>query len=187
MLHERRLADTGAALIVAAKILLRYAVSIGATTIPDAGATLDMWRSALIQSLRVSEAFSREADPLTVYLREFFDLIDAGKIALVPSAAAYIPSAYLDFEQEGHCWLLHAPLHELICQHLRAKGLQFHLQDGTIRKLLHANGMIEVSREGSSDKGKIVFTQKASIEGRPRMLVLRTDAARSYVEQHMNF
>lgn len=187
VLHERRLVDTGAALIVAAKILLRYAVSIGATTIPDAGATLDMWRSALIQSLRVSEAFSHEADPLTVYLREFFDLIDAGKIALTPSAAAYTPSAYLDFEQEGHCWLLHAPLHELICQHLRAKGLQFHLQDGAIRKLLHANGLIEVSQEGSSDKSKIVFTKKASIKGRPRMLVLRTDTARSYVEQHMNF
>lgn len=187
VLHERRLADTGAALIVAAKILLRYAVSIGATTIPDAGATLDMWRSALIQALRVSEAFSREADPLAVYLREFFDLIDAGKIALAPSAAAYTPSAYLGFEQEGHCWLLHAPLHELICQHLRAKGLQFHLQEGAIRKLLHTNGLIEVSQEGSSDRGKIVFTKKASIEGRPRMLVLRTDAARSYMERHMNF
>lgn len=187
VLHERRLADTGAALIVAAKILLKYAISIGATTIPDAGATLDMWRSALIQALRVSEAFSREADPLAVYLREFFDLIDAGKIALAPSAAAYTPSAYLGFEQEGHCWLLHAPLHELICQHLRAKGLQFHLQEGAIRKLLHTNGLIEVSQEGSSDRGKIVFTKKASIEGRPRMLVLRTDAARSYMEKHVNF
>ena len=83
--------------------------------------------------------------------------------------------------------LLHAPLHELICQHLRAKGLQFQLPEGAIRKLLHANGLIEVSQEGSSDKGKLVFTKKASVEGRPRMLVLRTDAARSYVEHHINF
>lgn len=187
MLHERRLADTGAALIVTAKILSRYAVNIGAMTIPDADAMLEMWRSALAQALRVSESFSREEDPLAVYLGEFFNLIDAGKIILATNAAAYTPSTYIGFKQGRLSWLLHAPLHELICQHLRAKGLQFHLQESAIRKLLHANNLIEVSQENSSDKGRIVFTKRASVEGRPRMLVLRTDAARSYVEHHLNF
>lgn len=187
VLHERRLADTGAALIVTAKILSRYAVNIGAMTIPDADAMLEMWRSALAQALRVSESFSREEDPLAVYLGEFFNLIDAGKIILATNAAAYTPSTYIGFKQGRLSWLLHAPLHELICQHLRAKGLQFHLQESAIRKLLHANNLIEVSQENSSDKGRIVFTKRASVEGRPRMLVLRTDAARSYVEHHLNF
>lgn len=181
---ERRLADTGAVLMLAARLVLQYGLDIKAVSTENAEELRLRWDVALRTALCASETYTHELDPLLMYLTALFALHQTGKLPLASCEDEYSADRYVGFLMGDLWWLRSEDVFQLVQRYWKAADQLFPLHDSDVRKLLHEYNLIEVTKEQRDGKEKILYTKKSgSLPGRPRMLVLRADAAAAYLEQ----
>lgn len=179
-LQEPRQVDIAATLMLMARIILRYAQAItGDTRISD---VQDRWRAAIISLLMRSEEQSREMDPVEMYLEAVFALNDTGKIQIAPTQAAFRRGHHIGFVKEGTWWLFPADIYAKVTRFWQEQKIVFPLTSGKIHALLAQSGLIKTASEKRKGCTKVLYMIKSTLEGRPRMLVLRVEQARAHVE-----
>jgi len=184
--RERRLADTGACLMLTAKLLLEYAADIRAMENASRLSFEVEWRQTLALALDASETVTRDLDPVTMFLKALFDLRQGGKLPLAPDAASYSAAKHFGFQRNDQWWLRPADTHQLAVKYWKGLGHIFPLRENETRKLLAANDLLEIEQETTANgREKTLYTRKSSLPNRDRMLVLRLDIARDHLEREL--
>ena len=186
IVRERRLADTGACLMLTANLLLEYAVEVQAMKQEERSLCEDHWRKNLESAIKASEAATKDLDPVTMFLKALLDLRHAGKLPLAPEVASYSAEKHLGFQRGDQWWVRPTDTYQLAVKYWKGLGHIFPLRETEIRKLLAVNNLLEIERENTADgREKILYTRKTSLPYRPRMLVLRIAAAQEHLEREL--
>lgn len=184
--REFRLADTGALLMLTARLILWYASDMDLLSAEQVSATGVLWRDTLKQALKISEENTRGLDPMAMYLSALLDLRNAGKLPLASSQAAYIATDHVGYIAGDQWWLRPTTVYQEVTKYWKSFDRIFPLQDQDVRKLLAQQDLIEVEHGTRDGEPRISYTKKASFGDRPRMLVLRVDAVKAYLEHELN-
>lgn len=184
--REFRLADTGALLMLTAHLILWYASDMGLLPANQISAMDTLWRDTLRQALRISEDNTRGLDPMAMYLCALLDLKNAGKLPLASSQAAYIATEHVGYIAGDQWWLRPTSVYQEVTKYWKSLDRIFPLQDHDVRKLLAQQNLIEVEHGTRDGEPRISYTKKTSFGDRPRMLVLRADAVKTYLEHELN-
>lgn len=182
VINEPRQADIGASFMVVAEILLAYMQSVMSLDDTTLRTIEQRWTNTLIDVLRQSEEAAVERDPVRMYLEALLDGQATGKINIAPDQAAFIRGRHHGFAKDGCWWLFPKDIYAYATRHWKEQGTIFPLKAEKVHALLHQAGLLDVSRENRKGKEQILCTKKSTLEGRPRMLVLRVDQAREYLE-----
>lgn len=185
---ERRLADTGAILMLVARIILQYALENRFLNEDHTTDLQSRWEASLKVALSTSETCTHELDPLVMYLTAVFSMYRTGKLPLADSADTYSAERHTGF-QNGSCWWLRPDdTFQAVKRYWKSAGQIFPLRDSDIRKQLYAHNLIEVTAEQRNGREKILYTKKSStLPGRPRFLVLRANDAADYLEHEQEY
>ena len=184
--REFRLVDTGAILMMTAHLILWYASDIGMLSAEQFSATSALWRNTLKQALQISECSTRELNPLAMYLSALMELRNSGKLPLASSQSSYIAADHVGYIVGDQWWLRPSTVFQEIIKYWKSCDRLFPLQDNDVRKLLAQHELIEVEHGSRDGQARVYYTKKTTLEGRPRMLVLRTDAAKAYLERELD-
>lgn len=179
---ERRLADTGASLILMARVLMLYCIHIGVVTQAEADTYLVHWRDVLEQAIHASEEAARTLTPAALYASAIVGLYDAGRLPLAQRMSLYCAAEHVGFMKDGCWWVRPDTLHTLVCRYLQEQRYTMPFSAADMRKKLAGAGLIEIDTEVRDGVERNLFTRKSSLPDRSRFLVLRIDAVRSYVE-----
>ncbi len=183
--HERRIADTGATLVLVAHIFLCYAASVGAVTESGIRPLEQKWRAIITQALRFSEDYSKEKNPCAMYLGALFDMYQSGRVAIASEISTYEPTKHIGYAKDGEWWLRKNDLYRLVVQYWGGLGVTFPLSIVKVNEALDDQGLIGISYQVSDGTEKKLYSKRSSLEGRPHMMVLYVSKAQSYLQQEL--
>lgn len=182
---EARLADTGATLMLTGAILLDYARTIQALTCEEKDCYMTLFVESIKNALIYSENYSREMNPTAMYLRALFDLHERGSLPLAASPNAYNSSRHIGYMYEGNWWLRNRDIFPKVTNYWQLLNINFPLREDKVLESLADSGLIEVDHENRDGKLKRLFGRRSSIEGRPRMMVLRIQQSHEYLTKEL--
>ncbi|MBQ3194781.1 MAG: hypothetical protein IJB59_14565 [Oscillospiraceae bacterium] len=180
-IREPRLVDTAAILQVMAQILLNYAGTIGAFTGEYLSELTASFQQSILNAVVLSENSSREMNPVAMYLRALFDMVENGTIVLASSAGDYRSAEHTGYVREGCWWLRNRDIYPKVTQYWNRMGVMFPLKERNILSMMADNGIIEIDYE----KTKKLYSRKSSVEGQPRMMVMNVANAQEYLRQEL--
>lgn len=183
VVSEPRQVDIGATLMLTARILLAYmrdTMSLDDVRIANFN---QRWINTLAKALRRSEEQSTELDPVAMYLKGLFFLIDTGKLLIAPSQAEFKRGCHVGFEKGGSWWLHPSEVYAKVVRFWQEQKVVFPLKSGKLHALLAEAQLIDTTQENRRQGPKILYLLKSTLEGRPRMLVLHAEQAHEYVEK----
>ena len=180
-IREPRLVDTAAILQVMAQILLNYAGTIGAFTGEYLSELKASFQQAILNAVALSETSSREMNPVAMYLRALFDMVQNGTIILAPSSGDYRPADHTGYVREGCWWLRNRDIYPKVTQYWNRIGVMFPHKERNILSMMADNNIIEIDYE----KTKKLYSRKSAAEGQPRMMVLNVANAQEYLRQEL--
>lgn len=183
--HERRIADTGATLVLVAHIFLCYAATVGTLAEGNKLPLEHEWRSIIEQALQFSEGYSKEKNPAAMYLSALFDMHQSGKVAIASEISTYEPTKHIGYAKEGEWWLRKNDLYRLVVQYWGGLGVAFPLSIVKVNEALDDQGLIGVSYQVSDGVEKKLYSKRSSLEGRPHMTVLFTSKAQEYLQREL--
>jgi len=183
--HERRIADTGATLVLVAHIFLCYAASVGAVTESGIRTLEQEWRAIITQALHFSEDYSKEKNPCAMYLGALFDMYQSGRVAIASEISTYEPTKHIGYAKDGEWWLRKNDLYRLVVQYWGGLGVTFPLSIVKVNEALDDQGLIGVSYQVSDGVEKKLYSKRSSLEGRPHMTVLFTSKAQEYLQREL--
>ena len=184
--RELRLVDTGAILMLTARTILQYASDIGVFSAEQISSTSAVWRDTLKCALQISESSTKELNPLTMYLTAIMDIRNAGKLPLACGQAAYIASEHVGYIDGDLWWVRPEDIFQRVIKYWKGVDQIFPLRDSEVRKLLAQHKLIEVEHGTRGGQERVSYTKKTTLDGRPRMLVLRADAAKDYLDRELD-
>lgn len=187
-LQELRLVDTAATLMLMARILISYAASCDAVPQQYGQSLTDTWRSVILQAVVMSETISKEANPVCLYLNAFFTLLEHGEIRIAASLEAYEAGVHDGYMKDGCAWLWWKEIYRKMRRYYQSFDQIFPLTVEQTSVHLADADLIEVTY-GTRDNGsgtKRLFVKRSGLPSRPRMMVLRVEQARKYLERESN-
>ena len=182
---ELRLVDTATILAICAIILSEYARSIGAMTNAQADAFTTRCIQAVGNAGLASEAMTKEANPVVMYLNALFSLMERNEVRLADCNKTYnaeIHDGYL----AGDCaWLDADIIFAKVTKYYSRLNITFPLQERQLAVHLSDAQLIDIEprQKGSS---KHNYRRKSSLPNRKRMQVLHLDRAMVYLEENGN-
>ena len=185
-ISEPRQADVGAVLMLTARILLRYTKEVMLLNDSQSRSVEQCWAEALVELLRHSEEETVELDPARMYVEAVLNMQATGKIEIAPSQAEFRRGHHIGFVKGGNWWVFPKDIFAHVGKYWKAQGVIFPLKAEKVHALLHQQQLLDVSRENRKGQEKILYTKKSTLEGRPRMLVLRVEQAQTYIEKNEN-
>ena len=138
---------------------------------------------ALHKALRQSESHGKQMDPVTMYLQAIFDLTTSGKISVACDAVSYDSKRDIGFAAGDFWWLRSRDVYLAVMRYWRELGITFPLSLLRMCEALDQAKLIHVSYENRNGSKKTLYSKRAPIEGRPRMLVVDICSARQYVDE----
>lgn len=184
---ELRLVDTATTLAVCAIIISEYAKSIGAMTEAQASEFTDRCVKAVGNAVLASEAMTKEANPVVMYLNALLSLVDRNEVRLADCNKNYnaeIHDGYL----AGNCaWLDADIIFAKVTKYYSRLNVVFPLSERQLATHLADSGIIDatvVSRENGGTKR--MFRHKSSTPSRKPMHILHLDLAGAYLEENSN-
>lgn len=186
MIREPRLVDTAAILQVMAQIIIRYSNLVGAWSADVQSQMGEYFRQAILNAVILSESYSRELNPVAMYLQALFDLVQCGSIPLARSADMYNPADHLGYIRGDQWWLHSRLVFPMITHYWQKRGVIFPIKERNLYGRMATAGLIETDRENVSGREKTLYSRKSSVEGHPRMMVLNVETAKDYLHQENN-
>lgn len=182
IVKEPRQADIGATMMLTAQILLGYVQEVMMLNVSEIFDVKQRWANTLVEVLRRSEEETVELDPIQMYLEALFDGQAAGRINIAPTQVEFKRGQHLGFAKDGVWWLFPKEIYAYVKQHWKAQGVIFPLKAEKVHALLYQKQLLDVNRENRKGREKVLYTKKSTLEPRSRMLVLRIEQAREYLE-----
>lgn len=183
VLKEARLVDTAAILMITAGIVHQYGKEIHAFAPGTDVNILYQWEQAILQAAIESERISRVQNPVAMYLRALFDMMAQKEICIAEDIGSYQAGVHSGYRKDGELWLWTSMIYSRVTKYWVKLGVAFPLSCEKTNEHLFSAGLIKGSREKRSDgREKLLYGCKSAISGRPRLLVLREELARSYLE-----
>ena len=184
---ELRLVDTATILAICAIILSDYAQSIGAMTNAQADAFTSRCIQAVGNAGLASEAMTKEANPVVMYLNALFSLMERNEVRLADCNKTYnaeIHDGYL----AGDCaWLDADIIFVKVTKYYIRMNIVLPLGERQLAIHLADSGLIDASVVPRENGGtKRMFRRKSSTPSRKPMQVLHLDHAMSYLEENGN-
>ena len=175
MVSEPRLADTGAALLLAAEIFLNYGAQCSAITGEDRTCMLDSWDDTIGKLIVSSAENSREADVAVTAKAAITTALESGQLRIAPSASVFLHGCD-GFWDKNHLWLWPDSLMRILRKHCRENHVPCTLQPSLVQAELFGHGLLDRDNED----GKNSFLKRTPVlEGctpkRPRMLAFYRD------------
>ena len=180
---ERRQVDTGVILLLTTRVLVEYGLAVGAVSPEAAEEFYRRFQLALHKALRQSESHGKQMDPVTMYLQAIFDLTTSGKISVACDAVSYDSKRDIGFAAGDFWWLRSRDVYLAVMRYWRELGITFPLSLLRMCEALDQAKLIHVSYENRNGSKKTLYSKRAPIEGRPRMLVVDICSARQYVDE----
>ena len=184
---ELRLVDTATILAICAITLSEYARSIGAMTSAQADAFTSRCIQAVGNAGLASEAMTKEANPVVMYLNALFSLMERNEVRLADCNKTYnaeIHDGYL----AGDCaWLDADIIFSKVTKYYIRMNTVFPLSERQLATHLADSGLIDASVVPRENGGtKRMFRHKSSTSSRKPMHTLYLDLARIYLEENGN-
>lgn len=183
-LQELRLVDTAATLILVARILISYAASCGAVPQQHGQSLTDTWRNVILQAVMMSETISKEANPVCLYLNAFFTLLEHGEIRIAASLDVYEAGVHDGYMKDDCAWLWWKEIYGKVRRYYQSFDQIFPLTVEQTSVHLADADLIEVVHEKGGTKR--LFVKRSGLPSRARMMVLRVEHARKYLERESN-
>lgn len=186
ILQELRLVDTAVTLTLTARILSNYVMECGAVQGQAQAQLADLWRAAILQAVTASESLSKEANPVCLYLNAFFNLWEHGEINIAPSVEAYTSGISDGYIKDGCVWLWQKEVYGKIRKYYQRFDLLFPLTLEQTSVHLADAELIDVVYENRGGTTKRLFVKRSALPERQRMMVLRVEQARKYLEHELS-
>lgn len=106
------------------------------------------------------------------------------EICIAEDIGSYQAGVHSGYRKDGELWLWTSMIYSRVTKYWAKLGVAFPLSCEKTNEHLFSAGLIKESREKRNDgREKVLYGCKSSISGRPRLLVIREELARSYLEK----
>lgn len=183
---ELRLVDTATILAACAITLSAYAQSIGAMTEAQASEFTDRCVKAVGNAVLASEAMTKEANPVVMYLEAFSDLIEHGEIKLAENISIYSSGNCDGYLSSGCAWIDPHTVYAKVLQYYHRLNIVFPLSEKLLTTHLADAEVIKIRYENRSGTPQRFCTHKSSLPSRKYMMVVDLDRAQTYLEENGN-
>lgn len=184
---ELRLVDTATILAACAIIISEYAKNIGAMTEAQASEFTDRCVKAVRNAVLASEAMTKEANPVVMYLNALLSLVDRNEVRLADCNKNYNAEIHDGYLAGKSVWLDADIIFAKVTKYYSRLNVVFPLGERQLATHLADCGII-YSTVGSRENGgtKRMFRHKSSTLSRKPMHTLFLDRARAYLEENGN-
>lgn len=124
------------------------------------------------------------ANPCAMHLTAFAELCESGEIQLANDIDEYNDAVHDGFMSAGCAWVEPHSIFSKIHQHLSRSGRELPMAEAQMGFHLAGAELIEVSYESCNGGQKVLFTKKAGLPGRPRMMVLNIERVIMYLKEN---
>lgn len=182
-IKELRLVDTAATLMVTARILGLYGKACGMLQEDSMNTLARTCLDAIEKAVAYSESYSKELNPVCMYLTAFFELWNHNEISIAPSIDGYVSGKTIGYGDGDLVWLHRQELYAKVRRYWQRFDTLFPLSLEKTSEHLADAGLIEVNYETRGEGTKRLFIKKSSLPSRPRLMVLNAVLARQYLER----
>lgn len=185
---ELRLVDTGATLLATAQIVAAYLQSAGAMDSIEAQQFMERCRKAITAAIVASEAMSRDANPVVMYLEAFHALAERGEIRLADNMKAYSAEHHDGYLENGtpNAWIDGKAVYAKVRYYYAKLNTTFPLSETQMAVHLGDAGLISITYETRNGSQKKLYSRKSSLPSRKRMQVIDLERAMAYLEENGN-
>lgn len=178
VLKAGRVVDSAVCLSLSGELLCAYGSAIGYFTEKERLMMRDQWNLAIIEALMKSEEESSEMDPVRFYLSTLFEAVDAGAECIARDKETFLmDTSVLGYASKGTWHVWPDRVYALATKRCQLQQRTFPLGVTKIHAALAEAGLIETAGE----KKQMNYLYRESFGERPRMLVIRKDAAQQYL------
>lgn len=124
------------------------------------------------------------ANPCASFLTAFAQLYESGEIQLANDIDAYDDAVHSGFISAECAWVEPHSIFSKIRQHLNRAGRELPLTEEQMGFQLVMAELLEVAYESCDGGQKVLFTKKAALPGRPRMMVLNIERVITYLKEN---
>lgn len=183
---ELRLVDTGATLLATAQIVAAYLQSAGAMDSIEAQHFIERCRKAITTAIVASEAMSRDANPVVMYLEAFHTLAERGEIRLADNMKAYSAEHHDGYLENGtpYAWIDGKAVYAKVRYYYAKLNTTLPLSEIQMAVHLGDAGLISITYETRNGTQKKLYSRKSSLPSRKRMQVIDLDRAMAYIEEN---
>ncbi len=176
-LQARRLSDAGANLCLMADIMTSYAAAIGYQQEVIQAAH---WHQAIIDALIISEASSKDMNPVNMYLYAVQAITMTKSALIAPNESIYRNNIdqYVGFEDGAYWWLDPDRIYRLVVKYWQQSGKYFSLSQPKIHAALYNSGCLVVPHQNKVTK----YLCRTSFPPRPYYLKVNREMMLSLLE-----
>lgn len=183
MLKAGRIVDSAVFLSMTGELLRAYGTAIGYLTEAESVTLRNQWDLAIAEALMKSEAASSEMDPVRFYISTLFEAVDSEAEQIARDKETFLmDTSVLGYVSNGTWHVWPDRVYGLVTKRCQVQQRIFPLGITKIHAALAEAGLIETSEEKHGGKIQVNYVKRESFGERPRMLVIRKDAAQQYLD-----
>lgn len=179
---EARSVDNSIILSFTASILCMYGNDIGGIEPGMEMTTLSRFGVAIGSAGLESEAVAQGQNPVCMYLKAFFEMLEQKDIRIAPDIDCYEAGVHVGYAEDGCLWYYQNKVFAQVVNYWKRLNVLFPLTCEKTNEHLYGAGLIMISQEKRDGKIKRLYSCRSSLQGRPRLMVLDQALARNYLE-----
>lgn len=179
---EARAADNAIILATTARLLHSYGKAINAFEPGMDQVFLNRLLNAVGKAGQESEAVAQGQNPVCMYLKAFFEMLEQKDIRIAPDIDCYEAGVHVGYAEDGCLWYYQNKVFAQVVNYWKRLNVLFPLTCEKTNEHLYGAGLIMISQEKRDGRIKRLYSCRSSLPGRPRLMVLDQALARNYLE-----
>lgn len=179
---EARTADNAILLAMTARLLHLYGKAINAFEPGMDQVFLNRLLNAVGKAGQESEAVAQGQNPVCMYLKAFFEMLEQKDIRIAPDIDCYGAGVHVGYTEDGCLWYYQNKVFAQVVNYWKRLNVLFPLTCEKTNEHLHGAGLIMISQEKRDGRIKRLYSCRSSLPNRPRLMVLDQALARNYLE-----
>ena len=129
-----------------------------------------------------SEAVAQGQNPVCMYLKAFFEMVEQKEIRIAANIDCYEAGVHVGYTEEGCLWYYQNKAFAQVVNYWKRLNVLFPLTCEKTNEHLYGAGLIMISQEKRDGRIKRLYSCRSSLPSRPRLMVLDQALARNYLE-----
>lgn len=179
---EARAADNAIILATTARLLHSYGKAINAFEPGMDQVFLNRLLNAVGKAGQESEAVAQGQNPVCMYLKAFFEMLEQKDIRIAADIDCYEAGVHVGYSEDGCLWYYQNKVFAQVVNYWKRLNVLFPLTCEKTNEHLYGAGLIMISQEKRDGRIKRLYSCRSSLPGRPRLMVLDQALARNYLE-----
>ena len=179
---EARAADNAIILATTARLLHHYGKAINAFEPGMDEVFLNRLLNAVGKAGQESEAAAQGQNPVCMYLKAFFEMLEQKDIRIAADIDCYEAGVHVGYAEDGCLWYYQNKVFAQVVNYWKRLNVLFPLTCEKTNEHLYGAGLIMISQEKRDGRIKRLYSCRSSLPGRPRLMVLDQALARNYLE-----